>query len=202
MDSSKLAPRKYGDKPLEEAPSTGGLKISWIERKIIDPQQLPPKQLTFDPGPLPTSMDGEIVTRLVQLIKDRVPRADQRPPEEVREEVMAVCERALRAEYEQKPAVRPGKAKGVKIHRWVTGEAWIESCIAFIGGILPPPSATCPAAPRAGFSLGSIAGYELTRPSRPNSQAFRNKSGPISPCSKLPVKMPSGRLCEARLAHR
>jgi hypothetical protein len=43
-----------------------------------------------------------------------------------------------------------------------------------------------------------------TRPSSPNSQALRNRSGPISPCSKSLKKMPSGRRsrCRLELSHR
>jgi len=92
----KWAPRKYGDKP-EQAPAEQNLTIAWTERVIVPAP--PPKQIAFDPGPLPTRMDGEIITRLTQLIKARVPRADQREPMAVLDEVMAVIDRALIAEY-------------------------------------------------------------------------------------------------------
>ena len=40
-------------------------------RGDIPPQ--PPKLLTFGPGPLPSRMDGEIVTRVVDVIKAKCP---------------------------------------------------------------------------------------------------------------------------------
>ncbi|WP_407146347.1 hypothetical protein [Bradyrhizobium sp. ORS 86] len=59
----------------------------------------PPKLLTWDPGPLPSRMDGEIVLKLVDVIKQHVPQADQRPPEEVLDEVLAECAKALQTKY-------------------------------------------------------------------------------------------------------
>ena len=59
----------------------------------------PPKLLTFDPGPLPSRMDGEITLRLVRLIKDNVPNADQRDPNTVLDEVLDECAKALQAKY-------------------------------------------------------------------------------------------------------
>lgn len=59
----------------------------------------PPKLLTFDPGPLPSRMDGEIVTRLVDMIKAKVPQADQRDPLAVLDEVMSVIGDALWKRY-------------------------------------------------------------------------------------------------------
>ena len=59
----------------------------------------PPKQLTFDPGPLPSRMDGEIVTRLVDLIKANVPKADQRDPLMVLDEVMNLIGTTLGEHY-------------------------------------------------------------------------------------------------------
>ena len=99
----KYAPRTYGDKPVEDDQAKN-LTVTWqkIERVIVDPQQAPPqppKQITFDPGPLPSRMDGEIVTRLVDVIKARVPKAADRDPVTVLDEVMTVIDRALQAEY-------------------------------------------------------------------------------------------------------
>jgi len=66
----------------------------------------PPKLLTFDPGPLPKRVDPEILIRMTEMIKAKVPKADQRSPEEVLEEVLSVCAKALEAEY-SKPAKPP-----------------------------------------------------------------------------------------------
>jgi hypothetical protein len=108
--ASKLAPRQYGDKP--ELPPVGtGNHISRIERVIIGwkerdpaPPPPPPLQIAHDPGPLPARIDPEILVRLVNLIKDRVPRADQRSPDALLDEVMGVIDRALVAEYGQQAA--------------------------------------------------------------------------------------------------
>jgi hypothetical protein len=62
------------------------------------PEQ-PPRLLTFDPGPLPSRMDGEIVDRLVSAIKASIPQADQRDPETVLDEATAIIEAALRDHY-------------------------------------------------------------------------------------------------------
>jgi hypothetical protein len=64
----------------------------------------PPKLLTYDPGPLPSRIEGEIVLKLVDVIKQNVPKADQRPPEEVLDEVLAECAKALQAKYGQTEA--------------------------------------------------------------------------------------------------
>ncbi|QHO76800.1 hypothetical protein ACH79_33390 [Bradyrhizobium sp. CCBAU 051011] len=101
----KYAPRTYGDKPADDSESKN-LTVSWqkIERVIIDPrhgQAPPPAQITYDPGPLPARVDPEILVRLVNMIKERVPRADQRSPDAVLDEVMGVIDRALIAEYGQ-----------------------------------------------------------------------------------------------------
>jgi hypothetical protein len=73
---------------------------------IEDGAPQPPKLLTYDPGPLPKRVDPEILIRMTEMIKATVPKADQRPPEEVLEEVLAVCAKALEAEY-SKPASPP-----------------------------------------------------------------------------------------------
>jgi len=66
---------------------------------------LPPKLLTYDPGPLPSRIEGEIVLKLVDVIKQNVPKADQRPPEEVLDEVLVECAKALQAKYGAADAV-------------------------------------------------------------------------------------------------
>lgn len=111
-----------------------GLEVSWVQRTIISPEEpklrerikeleeqlglrereTPPLQITYDPGPLPSRIEGEIVLRLVDVIKQNVPRADQRPPEEVLDEVLAECAKALKAKYAhsaphdiERPAIDP-----------------------------------------------------------------------------------------------
>jgi hypothetical protein len=83
-------------------------RIKELEERlgISDGKPLPPKLLTYDPGPLPKRVDPEILIRMTEMIKGAVPKADQRPPEEVLEEVLAVCAKALEAEY-SKPASSP-----------------------------------------------------------------------------------------------
>lgn len=58
-----------------------------------------PKQITYDPGPLPSRVEGEILYAVAQAIKRNVPKADQRPPEEVISEVMGEFEKLLQAKY-------------------------------------------------------------------------------------------------------
>ena len=44
-------------------------------------------------------MDGEIVTRLVDIIKAKVPSADQRDPLTVLEEILSIIGQALGQKY-------------------------------------------------------------------------------------------------------
>ncbi|WNV10177.1 hypothetical protein [Tardiphaga sp. 709] len=60
-----------------------------------------PKLLEFDPGPLPKGLDAIVLAKLLQVIKNCVPRADQRDPQEVIDEVLGVCESALRMRYRE-----------------------------------------------------------------------------------------------------
>jgi len=101
---AKLHPGRYGDKTQLELPPAGPTQIQWIERKIISSEEpvlrerirqlesmlgvessepAPPKLLTYDPGPLPSRTEGQILYSIAQAIKRNVPKADQRPPEEV-----------------------------------------------------------------------------------------------------------------------
>jgi len=59
----------------------------------------PPRQITYDPGPLPSRVEGEILHSIAQAIKRNVPKADQRPAEEVISEVMSEFEKVLQAKY-------------------------------------------------------------------------------------------------------
>jgi hypothetical protein len=98
----KWAPRRYGEKPVVEQPRQ--LEVSWIVTGVprADDPPVPPRppaQITYDPGPLPKRIDPEIIARFLRMIKDTVPRADQRPPEEVLTLALDVCERALKAEF-------------------------------------------------------------------------------------------------------
>jgi hypothetical protein len=106
---SKLAHKKYGDKLAHDAGDDDGknITVSWqrIERVIVNPAAIaapPTPQITYDPGPLPSNLDPEILVRLVNLIKERVPKADQRSPDALLDEVMGVIDRALVAEYGQR----------------------------------------------------------------------------------------------------
>jgi hypothetical protein len=75
--ASKLAPRQYGDKPALDGPMDGRtLIISWQHSAPKPPSA--PAQLTYDPGPLPKRIDPEIIARFLRMIKDTIPRADQR----------------------------------------------------------------------------------------------------------------------------
>jgi hypothetical protein len=58
----------------------------------------PPKQLPYLPS-VADEIDQAIVSRLVEAIKRYVPRADERPPNEVIEEVADIITSALAAHY-------------------------------------------------------------------------------------------------------
>jgi hypothetical protein len=94
----KYAPRTYGDKPQEDAGDSKQLTITWEARDPLPPPP-PPKQIAYDPGPLPKSLDPEVLVKMVGLIKRHVPRASDRDPATVLNEVLSVIERALIAEY-------------------------------------------------------------------------------------------------------
>jgi len=82
-------------------PSALRARIRVLEERLgmRDGEPLPPKQLTYDPGPLPSRTEGQILYSIAQAIKNNVPKADQRPPEEVISEVMAEFEKVLQAKY-------------------------------------------------------------------------------------------------------
>jgi hypothetical protein len=98
-----IAPIHDDDGKIINAADPGALRKRIIELEqrlgIRDGKPLPPRLLTYDPGPLPSRIEGEIVLKLVDVIKQNVPRADQRPPEEVLDEVLAECAKALQAKY-------------------------------------------------------------------------------------------------------
>jgi hypothetical protein len=76
-------------------------RIAELEERLgmREPAPGPPRLLEYDPGPLPSRMDGEIVLKLVSVIKANVPQADQRDPESVLDEVLHECAKALQAKY-------------------------------------------------------------------------------------------------------
>jgi hypothetical protein len=82
-------------------PSAMRKRILELEERlgIRNGKPLPPKQLTYDPGPLPSRTEGQILYSIAQAIKNNVPKADQRSPEEVISEVMEEFERVLKAKY-------------------------------------------------------------------------------------------------------
>ena len=99
------------------AADTGALRkrIKELEERLglEDAPPQPPKLLTYDPGPLPKRVDPDILIRMTQMIKGAVPKADQRPPEEVLEEVLAVCAKALEAEYSKQAGSPDIDAKSI-----------------------------------------------------------------------------------------
>jgi len=102
----KYAPRTYGDKPELPAIGSGGditrierIIVSWDDKRAQEPAK-PPALITYDPGPLPARLAPEIMQRFWRVVKDVVPHADQRDPDEVMTQVIDVCERALKAEFQ------------------------------------------------------------------------------------------------------
>jgi hypothetical protein len=76
-------------------------RIAELEQQLDmkNAKPAPPRQITYDPGPLPSRTEGQILCAVAQAIKRNVPKADQRPAEEVISEVMAEFERLLQAKY-------------------------------------------------------------------------------------------------------
>jgi hypothetical protein len=81
-------------------------RIKELEERlgIKDGKPLPPKLLSYDPGPLPSRTEGQILYSIAQAIKNNVPKADQRSPEEVISEVMEEFEKLLQAKYGEQDA--------------------------------------------------------------------------------------------------
>ena len=103
---SKIGHRKYGDKLAIDASGDHGgpteikrVIIRWQDQEHAVPAPPPAKQVTYDPGPLTSRLNPDMLHRLVRVIEDCVPEADQRSSNEVLEELLGVTERALRAHY-------------------------------------------------------------------------------------------------------
>lgn len=108
----KWAPRTYGDSP--ELPPEPKERVQAITRTIVQPTTFrfesdipneapagPPLQLTFDPSPLPERLDELILARVIRAVKDNVPKADQRDPQEILDEVITTIVGALKGEVRQ-----------------------------------------------------------------------------------------------------
>jgi terminase small subunit-like protein len=97
----KWAPRRYGESP--EIAIEPERIVARITRTIVDPAPAalpaPPLQLSFDPGPLPAHMDREILARLIAAVKRHVPKAKDRDPNVLLNEITALIDRTLAAHY-------------------------------------------------------------------------------------------------------
>ena len=96
---AKLAPKKYGDRPVEEAPQQA-ITFQWLSNSDPDtqpPQRAePPRQLTYRPEPPPADLTPEAwgaIVRVSSLIEQIAP-GDEKP-----EHVFEVIEAALRKHY-------------------------------------------------------------------------------------------------------
>jgi hypothetical protein len=83
---SKLAPKKYGDRPqVEEESKT--ISISWQAVETPPPvAQSPPKQIEYRKPELPadlTEADWSVMLGLLELVKSTIPSNDQSPPQEI-----------------------------------------------------------------------------------------------------------------------
>jgi hypothetical protein len=96
----KWAPKRYGDKAALEDGSQGlQVKFSWLmpeQAPAVPPT--PPKQLEYLP-PITDSVDQAILARLIESMRRRIPRVDQRTPGEVVEEVAGIIDSALAVFY-------------------------------------------------------------------------------------------------------
>jgi len=59
----------------------------------------PPRQITYDPGPLPQRLNDAIRMRFARMIQDNIADANSRDPEQVLDEVLSACEETLRTKY-------------------------------------------------------------------------------------------------------
>jgi hypothetical protein len=101
--AARMFPKDWGDRLATEVSGPNGgpvqnMTISWQAAAPLPPPA-PAPQLTYDPGPLPSRFEGSIIEGFARMVKATVPRADQRSPEEVLEEVLAISEAALRTHY-------------------------------------------------------------------------------------------------------
>lgn len=87
---AKLYPKRYGERLPEMAlltpePPTE-MKIGWIERTIVKPAKEEPRQLTFQPDPLPGNLsqdDWTLLQEILNLIRRTIPSDDNSPPEAI-----------------------------------------------------------------------------------------------------------------------
>jgi hypothetical protein len=107
---AKLAPKKYGNRPVDEA-SGQGLVLNVITGVVrADEPSFPgepaqPKQITYQKPELPadlTEQDWSIMLEVLELVKRTVPTNDERPPEEI----FGVMKAALLAHFRANRAVQ------------------------------------------------------------------------------------------------
>jgi hypothetical protein len=98
---AKYSPRTYGESP-EIAPEPARA-VTRITRTIVDPLPAalpaPPLQLTFDPGPLPAHMDRDILARVIAAVKKHVPKAKDRDPNTLLNEITDLIDRTFAVHY-------------------------------------------------------------------------------------------------------
>lgn len=115
---SKVAPRKYGDKPEEPSDLKPQGFVGRIERVIIstspqDPPPVPPAQIAYQPTRSPddlTPQENALLFDVLELLKRTIPTNSDRPPGEVFE----VVKKALLAHFSDQ-AEPPSAQKGRKI---------------------------------------------------------------------------------------
>lgn len=108
-DSGKFAQIAYALLPKDVFPQIDGgpnpIKFATIQRVIVDPRagdrlegSVPeqPRQLTYQP---PLEIGAEIQRRFADAVAMHVPRANERPAEELLDEVFRIVNGALRMHY-------------------------------------------------------------------------------------------------------
>jgi hypothetical protein len=113
---SKLAPKKYGDRPqVEEESKT--LTISWQAVETPPPvAPEPPKQIEYRKPELPgdlTEADWSVLMSVLELVKSAIPSNDQSPPREI----FGIMKAALLQYFRQKDdePKKPVPPRGKKI---------------------------------------------------------------------------------------
>jgi hypothetical protein len=113
---SKLAPKKYGDRPqVEEESKT--LTISWQAVETPPPvAPSPQKQIEYRKPELPgdlTETDWSVILGLLEVVKSTIPSNDQSPPREIFEIMKEALLEHFRDKDEQPKKSRPPRGKKV-----------------------------------------------------------------------------------------
>jgi hypothetical protein len=100
---AKLAPKKYGDKPVDEAPQQA-LTFRWLDSSdpAMQPPQRPqpPRQITYQKPELPADLIEQawsVLVDLLEMVRRSIPTNSDKPPEKI----FGVMKAALLAHFRE-----------------------------------------------------------------------------------------------------